>query len=102
MSDDREIELLEAEWMPDHGFFWRVRSGDFDHGAFERVMKLLATLSFPEAAQLPRRTVSLLWYAPLVMHWQVGRLQERSGDANAYAKAITALTNEVERLLGVP
>ena len=36
------------------------------------------------------------------LHGQVERVQESRGDVPAYTKAITAMTNEVERLLGVP
>ena len=102
MNYDQQIELLESEWSPDDGFFWRVRQGTFDHAEFERALRKVATLAIPEDAELPRRIVSLLWYIPLFMQWQVERVQENGGDTVAYAKAITAMTNEVERLLGLP
>ena len=34
--------------------------------------------------------------------WQVERVQENEADVAAYSKALTAMTNEIERLLGVP
>jgi hypothetical protein len=36
------------------------------------------------------------------MHWQVARIHENKGDVAGYSKAITMMTNEIERLLGVP
>lgn len=99
---EKEIEALESEWSPEDGFFWRVRQGNFSTGHFQRALKTLSAISIPEDADLPRRVVSLLWYIPLFMQWQVERVQETRGDVAAYTKAITAMTNEVERLLGTP
>ncbi|MBI5500709.1 MAG: hypothetical protein HY907_10745, partial [Deltaproteobacteria bacterium] len=76
--------------------------GQFEPAVFRRVLQKVASLSIGEDAQLPRRIVSVLWYIPLFMHWQVERIQEGGGDTAAYAKAISEMTNEIERLLGVP
>ena len=102
MNFEREIESLESEWSPDDGFFWRVRQGRFEPAKFQRALEKVASISIAEEAQLPRRVVSLLWYIPIFMQWQLERVQEVGGDIPAYAKAITAMTNEIERLLGVP
>jgi hypothetical protein len=102
MTCDREIDVLEWEWSPDDGFFWRIRQGRFDVAEFQRALQKVSRISIPEDAELPRRIVSLLWYIPLFMQWQVERVRETGGDIAAYAKAITAMTNEIERLLGVP
>jgi hypothetical protein len=99
---EQQIELLESEWSPDDGFFWCVRQGQFDSAVYQRALKKISTISIAEDAQLPRRVVSLLWYIPLFMQWQVDRVRENGGDTIAYSRAITAMTNEVERLLGVP
>jgi hypothetical protein len=103
MSVEQVIEALEAEWSPEDGFFWQVRQGNFEGVAFERAMHTLSMISFAENAELPRRIVSLLWYVPLFMRWQIERVQEKSGgDTRAYEDAVTTMTNEVERILGVP
>ncbi len=102
MIYQKEIERLEYEWSPETGFFWRVRQGRFEVDGFERALKTLAAFSPTEETEIPRRLVSLLWYIPLLMRWQIERVQENGGDATAYLKAITVMTNEVERLLGVP
>lgn len=102
MSYEKDIEALESEWSPEDGFFWRVRQGHFAPNDFERALRKVLAINIAEDANVPRRVVSLLWYIPLFMQWQVERVQENKGDVTAYAKAITAMTNEVERLLGVP
>ena len=71
-------------------------------GKFERTLRKLSSLSIAEEAEIPRRLVSLLWYIPLFMEWQTEQVQESGGDAIAYEQAITLMTNEVERLLGLP
>jgi hypothetical protein len=102
MSYEKEIDTLESEWSPEDGFFWRVRQGHFTTSDFERVLEKVSAISIEEDADVPRRVVSLLWYIPLFMQWQVERVQENRGDVKAYMTAITTMTNEIERLLGVP
>jgi hypothetical protein len=102
MTLEREIELIESEWALDEGFFWQIRQGRFEPAEFQRALERVASLSLEDEAQLPRRIVSLLWYIPLFMQWQIERVRKKGGDADAYAKAITLMTNEIERLLGVP
>jgi hypothetical protein len=102
MAFENAITSLEAEWSPEDGFFWRIRQGHFSTSDFEKALKKVAAISISEEADLPRRLVSLLWYIPLFMQWQVERVQEQKGDVRAYATSITTMTNEIERLLGVP
>lgn len=102
MGYENSIAELEAEWSPDDGFFWRIRQGQFRTIDFERALKKVSAISIEEDADVPRRLVSLLWYIPLFMQWQVERVQESKGDVKAYTTAITKMTNEIERLFGVP
>jgi hypothetical protein len=102
MNYEKEIEALESEWAPENGFFWGVRQGRFAEDEFRRALTKIAAISIAEDADVPRRVVSLLWYIPLFMQWQVERVEKSQGDVAAYMKAVTAMTNEIERLLGVP
>jgi hypothetical protein len=102
MSYEKEIEMLEQEWMPDSGFFWQIRQGCFVADEFNRALKKVSSVSIHEDADVPLRLVSLLWYIPLFMQWQVERVSENGGDMIAYENATTTMTNEIERLLGVP
>jgi hypothetical protein len=101
MRYDNELALLESEWS-DTGFFWQVRDGRFNPVEFARTLDKIKTVTFAENAELPRRVVSLLWYIPLFMQWQIERVRETGGDVGAYEVAITKMTNEIERILGVP
>jgi hypothetical protein len=96
------ISSLAAEWEPDTGFLWKARQGEFDAGGFERTLAKLRAETIDENAEIPRRLVSLLWYIPLFLSWQVDRLREANGDVKSYLRAVAAITNEVERLLGTP
>lgn len=102
MDYDKEIAALESEWSPDGGFFWRVRQGQFFVDRFQVVIEKISQISVREDAALPRRLISLLWYAPLFMSWQIERVHENGGDDEAYRRAIDLLTSEIERILGIP
>lgn len=102
MSYENDIDALESEWSPEDGFFWRIREGHFAVNDFERALKKISAITIAEEADVPRRIISLLWYIPLFMHWQVERVHENKGDVKAYGQAIVRMTTEIERLLGVP
>jgi hypothetical protein len=101
-NDEQTIQVLESEWAPETGFFWRVRQGVFDPNEFQRALATLRTFSFTDDAPLPGRVVSLIWFIPIFMVWQVDRVRDAGGDLPAYTEAVTLMTNEVQRLLGVP
>lgn len=96
------IETLEEEWSPDEGFFWRLRNGEFHQERFEATLRKLSEISTEGESDVSRRLVSLLWYIPTFMTWQKERIEKHHQDVDAYAKSITAVTNEIERILGVP
>lgn len=102
MDIESAINELEAFWEPDNGVFWQLRHGNFNEGEVGRFISWLERFKFEDDTALPRRLVSLLWYVPLFMQWQSDRIQEAGGDAMAYSQAITAVRNELERILGVP
>ena len=96
------VSSLESEWTPATGFFWKLRQGEFDPHAFVRTLEALRRIEVRNGAQLPRRLVSLLWYGPLVMEWNAHRVQLSGSVTAEYVAAAAAITNEIERLLGVP
>ena len=102
MSYEKQIERLGAAWDAKTGFFWHVRQGVFDEQTFEETLKIVSSIPASEDDPLPRRLVSLLWYIPRFMEWQIERVRDRSGDVNAYQKATNRMASEVERILGTP
>lgn len=96
------IGSIESEWEPETGFFWKIRQGEFRKDEFDRALAKFAAVPSMSEEPLPARLVSVLWYVPIFMQWQIHRVRERGGDLPAYEIAMAQLGNEVERILGVP
>jgi hypothetical protein len=96
------IPGIEAEWEPETGFFWRTRQGDFQREDFERTLKKLAAVQTATEQSVPARFVSIVWYIPIFMECQTDRVLEGGVNPDEYGRATVKLTNQVERILGVP
>lgn len=94
------VEQLELAWNLD-GCTFALREGRWDRAGMEGLLVLLRELAVEEAGDLPRRFVSLVWYLPTFLEWQLARVSDL-GEAAELNSAVTAVRNEVERLLGVP
>ncbi len=102
MTDFSEIiHLLESEWDTD-GFFERIRRGSYDAEQAQVILGVLRSTKMAEDELLPRRLVSLLWYIPSFLGWQVGRLAASGADVVAYERFTTEIHNALEELLGTP
>lgn len=95
------IEQLDAEWDTG-GFFDRVRNGSYDAVRAHDILKMLRALSLNESELLPKRLVTLLWYLPSFLGWQVERVAEKGGDSAAYEHFITEVQSALEEVLGTP
>jgi hypothetical protein len=102
MGLEEHIPGIEAEWEPETGFFWRTRQGVFQKEDFERTLGKLAAVPGVTEQSLPARFVSVVWYIPIFMEWQTDRVRECGVNPDEYRRATVKLTNEVERILGVP
>lgn len=51
---------------------------------------------------VPKRFLSLIWYLPIFLTWQVDRVRDVSLNGEKYEKFITELQNTLEQSLGVP
>jgi hypothetical protein len=102
MAHENLVSSIESEWEPEDGFFWSIRGGHFRKAEFDRALKKFAALPAESGDPLPARLVSLVWYAPLFMHWQIDRVRELGGDPAEYENAMNQISAEVERVLGVP
>lgn len=95
-------DLLEQEWAKDSGFFGKLRVGIFDHDGLERLQRLLEKLSVEKQERFDKRLVSLIWYIPLFMTWQIERVEENGGDTQPLEKGINKIQTLLEEILGVP
>ncbi len=94
------ITSIESEWEPGDGFFWKIRQGVFRDSDFERAFEKVKAVPTFSDRPVPARLVSLLWYVPLFMQWQVERVREQGGDEARYATATNKMTAEVEEGIG--
>ena len=96
------IRRIEDEWNEPNGFFFRLREGEFDAASSGRVIDVLNAIQIGEVAYIHRRLVSLLWYMPIFMEWQVERVKKCEGDTESLTKSIVHIRNQLEIILGVP
>lgn len=96
------IKSIESEWEPEEGFFWKIRQGIFEDAEGRRALSKVAAVPTLTDQAIPGRLVSVLWYVPIFMEWQIDRVRENGGNISEYTVAISKFTNEIERILGVP
>jgi hypothetical protein len=94
------ISELEAEYDQEEGFLGLLRGGHFDTRARDRFLRLLDSVDLGPGEMISRRLVALLWYVPLLLQWQARRLDEE--ERVALQEVIDQVTNQLERVLGVP
>ena len=94
------IERLEESWGLD-GCLWALRDGNWNRAGAHELLELLRGVAVSGNEALPRRFVSLTWYLPIFLEWQLPRLSDPAEAAELTA-LVTAVRNELERLLGVP
>ena len=94
------VRALEDLWADEGGFLFQIRMGRFDPRLASEFLAVIQRIECDENEVLSRRAVSLLWYLPLVLQWQL----ERVGPAHRsdLARLSSAVLSEVERLLGTP
>jgi hypothetical protein len=102
MTDDtkRLIAELEAAYDLEEGFLGLLRGGHLDSLERDRFLGLLQSIDLEPADAIDRRLVGLLWYVPLFMQWQLDRLDDE--EQALLRAAIDQVTNQLERILGVP
>lgn len=101
MDISQIILQLELEWDVD-GFFYAVRNGCFDEERGQRVLELLRHLTLDRDALLPRRLVSLFWYMPQFLEWQIEGVAACGGNRFAYEGFANKVLAAVEDILGTP
>lgn len=100
MDLSRAIQHLEDAWSEENGVLFRLRMGYFDAVSGDDLLQMLRGINVDEDEHLPRRAVSLLWYMPGFVRWQRERVEPQ--DRTKLDRLETLITNELERILGVP
>jgi hypothetical protein len=96
------VQALEAEWSKPDGFLGRAREGAFDDRQGTAFVLMLEKIKPSENATIGRRLVALLWYIPIFLGWQKGRVAEKNGDAAAFEQLTNRVQGIIEDILGVP
>ena len=96
------ILALEEEWSEPHGFLFTIRQGSFAAPKAESLLKKLEDIKAGGKQALELRLVSLVWYLPIFLSWQKGRILEAGGDVVAYDRLTNRIQGMVEAILGVP
>ena len=99
---DRWIRDIEPSWELPAGSLYRLRQGDLDAAGLDAMIEVLRSIDVPDDADLPKRFVSLIWFIPTSMEWQLERVIENGGSADALRVKIQEVRNEVDRILGLP
>lgn len=102
MDMHQAILDIEKEWDIPLGCLGRLRSGEFDRDGFLRLKNILNSIQVHEDMVFERRFISLTWYIPLFMSWQIDRVAKNGGDTEELKKSIDQLENALENLLGTP
>ena len=102
MIEEKVIQRLESLWG-DGLFFDNVRRGKFLDREGEDLIDVIKSLTIEEDDLVPKRLVSLLWYVPIFLEWQKGRVREiNPARSSAYDHFVTNVINQMEKALGVP
>jgi hypothetical protein len=98
---DSLIHRLERLWDEPDGPLYCLRQGQLTTRGCDEVLHTLRDVNLSDP-DVPRRVVSLLWYMPTFIGWQTERVVEHGGSADELRRFNTEVTDELERILGVP
>jgi hypothetical protein len=92
-------DLIDAEYDLEDGFVGRLRSGQYDQVGADRLLAALSALDLGDGP-IDRRLVSLLWYLPLIIGWQLHRVPE--AEVGKVENILNQVVSILETVLGVP
>jgi hypothetical protein len=92
-------DLIGAEYDLEDGFVGRLRSGRYDPAGADRLLAALSALDLGDGP-VDRRLVSLLWYLPLIIGWQLHRVPAE--DIGKVENILNQVVGILETVLGVP
>jgi hypothetical protein len=98
-SEPSLIDRIDAEYDLEEGFIGRLRSGNYDQAGADRLLAVLSGLDLGDGP-VDRRLVSLLWYLPLIIGWQLPRVPK--ADVEKVESTLNKVVSILEAVLGVP
>jgi hypothetical protein len=96
------INGIESEWELETGFLGQLRLGKFDPVGLERLLGILGEIQLNDEQLINRRLVSLLWYIPIFMSWQLERLQNQASEMKQVDHSRNEILILLEKILGIP
>jgi len=91
---------LGEQWDVGH-FLWKIRQGVFvelEAGKFEDLLSRIELAD--EDRLLDREFVSVLWYVPLFLHWNIERVAKKSGNQEQFETFAARVEDEISRIFG--
>lgn len=98
------IKKLDEEWdqIEPNGFFVKLKQGQFDQVAFDRVVTILNSVELPQEDFFNKRFVELVWFIPTFMRWQQDGLRDQGTDLEGLDRAISFCEQRLTTILGLP
>ncbi|MCK4636114.1 MAG: hypothetical protein KAT32_04590 [Candidatus Moranbacteria bacterium] len=100
MNTKDASKLIEKEWELS-GFFGRLRGGVFDNDRLNKLIQLLEDVELDLNDKIDRRFVSLIWYIPLFIGWQIERIEDEK-EIDLLKKGRNKIEGLLEEILGIP
>jgi hypothetical protein len=102
MNEKSAASILMKEWELDFGFFGKLREGEFDLEASERLIQILESIEVSQANEIDRNFVRSVWFAPIFLEWQIQGYKEDEVMYSKIDKSLNKILTELYRLLGIP
>jgi hypothetical protein len=93
-------KTLSEAW--DSGFFYKIRSGEFDEAQYSKLKEALSKFQAPPGATLEKDFVSMVWFIPLFINWHEKILLEKGMSRDRFSEVEDFFYNKVEEILGLP
>ena len=93
------IPALEGLWS---GSLSRARDGIFTTEDDRIIRETLGAVDIGEPDLMPRAFVTLLWFMPQFMEWQISRVAERTNLDQEYRNLCLWVSERIGEILGNP
>ena len=102
MNVAQAVRLIEKEWGQPEGALGMLRTGVLDTVGLGRLLRILQAIEIGDESQVDRRFVAVVWYMPIFVSWQKGRVLENGGNSEIFDFYENRIHDAVVDLLGYP